>query len=431
LLSGISQEQIRELAKELGFTQRNSTKFDPMVFLAVVCLKSQLGSPSYNDLAAKIEANFGVSFSKQALWKRVNNSCVLFFQAILAMAIKNRFSQSEIDNISSENMYSRIVIQDSTIIKVPKKLFDIFSGVSNAHGSVCNVRIQGVYELISGRFIDFSIDSYSRNDQESAPELKICKSDLVLRDRGYMTYNEIERHTRSGADCIFRHKMKYVYLDPESGIPINLTSLLRKNKPLDIVVCLNNKQRTKVRLLAEPVSDQIANERRRKAKVEMRGHNPSKELLELMGYTIYITTIMDKEVNLIQIKKFYSLRWKIEIIFKIWKSYLNFDNVHNVSNNQLWVLFLARFIMIVLSTHFLYVPYSNMVMKHCHNRALSMMKFFKYINNDQKVIRYLAKGLGKNIIYNKNTLDNLVRYCAYDKRKRMNIIDLEKQLLLS
>jgi len=428
--SGISQEQVRVLAKEIGFTIRNTSKFDPAIFLAVVCLRSQIDSPSYNDLAAKIETSYGISMSKQALWKRVNDSCVLFFQAILAMVIKKRLTQGQIESFPKTNKYGRILIQDSTIVKVPKKLFDIFSGVANAYSTVCNVRIQGVYEMISGRFIDFSIEPYSKNDLSSAPELQICELDLVLRDRGYSSLSEIQRHAKSGADCIYRHKMKTIYLDPESGKSINLMKLLRKHKHLDMVVSLNNEERTKVRLLAEPVPIQTANERKRKAKNAIKGHNPGKELLELMEYTVFITTMLDQEISLEQIKKLYSLRWKIEIIFKIWKSHLNFDKVHNVSYNQLWVLFISRFIMIVLCVHNLFVPYSSII-KHLHNRSLSMMKFFKYIKDNQQMISKLLSELQDQFFGKKKVLEKLTRYCAYDKRKRVNMVDVGNQLLLS
>jgi len=46
-----------------------------------------------------------------------------------------------------------------------------------------------------------------------------------------------------------------------------------------------------VRLMAAPVDEETANLRRMKAKRETRGHNPSKALLELMDWTIFITTI--------------------------------------------------------------------------------------------------------------------------------------------
>jgi hypothetical protein len=425
----ISQVKITQWAKELGFVKRNSAKFDPVEFLAVLCLKSQVGSPSYNDLAANIEATYGISMSKQAIWKRVNDSCVLFLQAILAKMIKHKFSQQHTGRISKTNNYTRILVQDSTIIKIPKRLFEIFSGVSNGHSTTCNIRIQCVYELISGEFLDFSIDPYSKNDLLSAPGLQIGKHDLVLRDRGYSSFGEIERHVGCTADCIYRHKMKSIYLDPASGQPIDLMKLLRKNKRIDMVVCLNNKERTQVRLLAEPASDQIANKRRRKAKIEIKGHNPSKEMLELMGYTIFITTIMDTNVDLNQIIRMYSLRWKIEIIFKIWKSHLSFDKVHNISYNQLWVLLLARFIMILMYTHLMYMPCFHTVLKYC-GRHLSMMKFITYIINNQEKVTGLLSML-TNCQEKNNLLETIVRYTAYDKRKRINIIDLQVQAYLS
>jgi len=40
--------------------------------------------------------------------------------------------------------------------------------------------MQDAYELISKRYIDFSIDAYSKNDLLDAPELKIGKYDLVF-----------------------------------------------------------------------------------------------------------------------------------------------------------------------------------------------------------------------------------------------------------
>ena len=67
--------------------------------------------------------------------------------------------------------YKRVLVQDSTVIQLPARLFTTFSGVSNAHSNVCNARIQAVYDLVAAEFIDFSIDPYSKNDFKAAPEL--------------------------------------------------------------------------------------------------------------------------------------------------------------------------------------------------------------------------------------------------------------------
>lgn len=418
------------MARELGFTKRKTAKFDAPDFLAVFCLESQKGSPSYNDLAARIEAVYGISTSKQSLCKRINQACALFFQAVLAKAIKIRIEDEEITGNPDYGKYKRILIQDSTIIRLPLKLFDVFSGVSNSITAVCNARIQGVYDLFSGRFIEFSIDSYSKNDLLAAPELDISPGDLVLRDRGYLTIDELARHLKIGADCIYRHKSKNIYLDANSGEPINLLALLKKGKKVDLIVCLNNKERTKVRLLARSVKKEIADKRRMKAKKEMHGHNPSKEILALLGYTIFITTITDDQTDFGRILSIYRIRWKIEIIFKIWKSNMHFSKIHNVSYLQLIVLLTARLIMIVVITHQLYAFYQKKI-KLIFKKELSMMKFINYLIKNYEKIYDLMFGIIGNPNHCYQICLPLSRYCVYDTRKRLNIKALEKLAFLS
>ena len=429
-VKGLTNDELRLLAYESGFMKRNSKKIDAPDFLALMCLESQKGSPSYNDLASRLDTVYDISASKQAVCKRVNESCVLFFQAVLSKIIKSKISNVEIEALKASNGYIRVLIQDSTIIKLPLRLFNIFSGVGNAHTTVCNARIQGVYDLLSGRFISFSIDSYSKNDLSAAPELELQSGDLALRDRGYYTNGEIERHIDAGADCIYRHKFKLIYIDPISGDAIDLTARLEKEGKLDIEVCLNDANRTKVRLVAAPVSEEIANNRRMKAKKEMKGHNPSAKMLNQMSWTIFITTIPRIKADFKEVLSLYRLRWRIEIIFKIWKSHMQFAKVHNVSENQLRVLLTARLIMIVICTHKIYHPCYLIIRKN-YNRELSMMKFLNYLmKNPEKIIQLLfvlqSKSNKKMFIF-----DKLVRYCAYDKRKRLSLNQLQVNILLS
>jgi hypothetical protein len=426
----MSSHELRLLAYESGFMKRNSRKIDAPDFLALMCLESQKGSPSYNDLASRLNTMYNISASKQAVWKRVNEPCVLFFQAVLSRIIKSKISEAEIEAFKACNRYRRVIIQDSTIIKLPLRLFTIFSGVANAHTAVCNARIQGVYDLLSGCFISFSIDPYSKNDFSAAPELELHRGDLVLRDRGYYTKGEIKRHKDAGADCIYRHKHTSIYLDPISGDVIDLPEKLENEGKLDIDVCLNNDNRTRVRLIAVPVSEEVANNRRMKAKREMKRHKPSAELLHQMSWTIFITTIPQFQAGFQEVLTIYRLRWRIEIIFKIWKSHMQFAKVHNVSENQLRVLLTARLIMIVVCTHYIYHPCYLKIRKN-YNRELSMMKLFSYLmKNPEKLIELLSvlqcKSQTSVLIF-----EVLLRYCTYDKRKRLNSNQLLMKIFLS
>jgi hypothetical protein len=418
-VEGISSRELEKLAYSTGLIKRVARKIDVIDFLTLMCLESQKGSPSYNDLAARFETTYKQNPSKQAVSKKINPACILFFQSVLACVIKSKLPKSELELLKNGN-FNRILVQDSTILKLPRRLFKIFSGVSNGHAAVCNTRIQGVYNLLSGRFISFSIDTYTKNDFLAAPELELCKGDLTLRDRGYFTKGEVNRHIEVGADFIYRYKHKTIFYDPKTRKEINLSNLLKGKASLDMEVCMNEECNLKVRLIAVVVSADVASMRRRKAKKESNGHNPSAELLGLMAWTIFITTIPIEQADFHKIFMIYGLRWRIEIIFKSWKSHMQFAKLHNVSENQLRVILTARFIMIVIYMQNIYYPcFQRIYFKY--KRSLSLLKLLNYLmKNPEKMMEvlYINAITNETIV---NEIDkSLIRYCTYDGRLRLN-----------
>jgi len=113
-----------------------------------------------------------------------------------------------------------------------------------------------------------------------------------------------------------------------------------------------------------------------KAKKEMKGHAPSHELLQLISWTIFLTTIVDPALTFKEILPLYSLRWRIENIFKTWKSYFNFQKVHNVPEIQLRVLLQARLIMITLAYERLFLPLLAQLYR-TSGKVVSLIKFMR------------------------------------------------------
>lgn len=116
----------------------------------------------------------------------------------------------------------------------------------------------------------------------------------------------------------------------------------------------------------------------------------------------------------------YGLRWRIEIIFKSWKSNLGFGKIHNVSKIQLNVILMARFIMILICTQYIFTPCRIKIKKH-FKKDLSLLKVIHYlIRNPDKIIQIITELIedkpnpGINLIA-------LASYCSYEKRnKRFN-----------
>lgn len=115
----------------------------------------------------------------------------------------------------------------------------------------------------------------------------------------------------------------------------------------------------------------------------------------------------------------YGLRWRIEIIFKTWKSNMSFESIHQVSAIQLSIILLSRLIMIIILTQFIFSPCKSLI-KKIFKKNLSLLKVTRYLSrNPQKIIEIISELTHDNLNCS-NAITALARYCSYDKRKRSN-----------
>lgn len=390
----LNAEMIDELAWSTGWSKAQPRKISLAQLLLGLSLESVQGEASFNDLSSRLHLltqNSGPS--RQAVSKRINEPLLKVLEALLAKAIAAKTDGPSLACQSpSLERYRRILIQDSTVVRLPGWLFTKFSGVSNAHQSVCHARIQAVYDIKNMAFLSFEICPYSDNDLAAAPRLELQKNDLVLRDRGYLTAAEVARHGKAGASCIYQHKTGTTYLDEESGKPIDLLAELRRNGSFERTVLLNNEEKTRVRLLSAPVSQEVANHRRMKAKKEAHGHSPSTEVLALMDSTLFLTSATEA---------------------------MDFSSILTM-----------RLILITEGTNVLYRACHRHVKEH-HDRELSLQKFLKRLARSPELAEMIARAFNDVAEppqavreETRHTWDHLARYCCYDKRKRKNFFDL-------
>jgi len=418
---GLDEDLLIQKAVELGWQVRKPRKITSFDLLDAIYEKSHQTLTSYNNLASEIDSKNGEGPARQAVAKRMNKECQQLIEYLIEKAFEYKLTEASTKEPEGFfKHYNRVLVQDSTIIKLPAWLYEVFSGVSNGSSKVCNARIQATYDIKNMHFISFSIDSYSKNDLKAAPELELLPGDLVLRDRGYLTMGEIHRHIQAEADCIYRHKTGTTYLDPITGEEINLLELLQANDYIDQIVMLNNTERTEVRLLSAPVNEETANLRRMKAKKENKGHNPSQAVLALMDWTIFITNIPKERATFSMIFTIYGLRWRIEIIFKAWKSHMNFDNIHRVSQIQLMIILNTRLLRIMIFTNHLYRS-CYQIIRRLFKRQVSLLKFFNELKNNPERIAIILRCLAAPILDESNPVwESLKKYCCYEKRTRLN-----------
>jgi hypothetical protein len=184
---GISAHELELIAIVTGWQKRSPRKITPAALLSALCAQCYGGTASFNDIASCLDGASGRQPSRQSVAERFAQPCLRMVQTVLRLAINNRVTTSLQQDAPAQGLlkgYSRVLVQDSTIIELPGWLFDTFSGVANGTHQVCNARIQATYDLKNMCFEAFSIDAYSKNDLRAAPELELRPGDLVLRDRG-------------------------------------------------------------------------------------------------------------------------------------------------------------------------------------------------------------------------------------------------------
>ena len=111
--------------------------------------------------------------AKQSLWERIHQGTVDFLQRVLAIVLGQQILPDTFSSVPKAlRAFTRVLVQDSTTIKLSEKLAAVFPGSSNQFG-VKNgqLKIQAIYNLLTQRFISFGLSGFTRNDQAAAGDV--------------------------------------------------------------------------------------------------------------------------------------------------------------------------------------------------------------------------------------------------------------------
>ena len=120
------------------------------------------------------------------------------------------------------------------------------------------------------------------------------------------------------------------------------------------------------------------------------GNTPSKRLLKLQRYVVFVSNIEREMVAKEQIGTLYRLRWQVELVFKRWKSFMHIHVISSTSkksedipnkkggkiSNRILCFIYAKLISILLLTSIETIAHL-LALQEC--RELSSDKFVKWI----------------------------------------------------
>ena len=173
-----------------------------------------------------------------------------------------------------------------------------------------------------------------------------------------------------------------------------------------------------VRLVALPLTEKLANKRRRKAKNNRdKRLNHDTDYLFLLGWTIYITNVPSSIWNSQEAAEAYSFRWRIvpQLRDKNWKSNLKISEAPDTSEHMVKIFILIHLFMITLFHSFFWsnIHQKNLMSENTH---ISILRVTRFIFRNLWII--LSQLENENVEF----LYDLIEYhCKYEKRnKRKN-----------
>lgn len=413
----IQELNLEQMARESGFQRREARKIRVKdLLMAFFLMVSSKDTNSFESWAIKLAFLTKQRVSKQAVWLKMTPELIKFLERLLSEILSRSVGVGS-GKETKMNLFSQfndVIVEDSMNQSLKKVLLKDYPGNVNQQGEAAILKIDAVYSLKTGVFKHFKLTNYRDNDITRSMEiLEYAKpGDLVIRDLGYFLLDTFKEMNKRGIYLISRlHTQRKIY-DVKTGEKIDLIDMMKNRDFIDKTVLVERKKKMPMRLIVVRLDPKRVNERRRKARLIRRKR--TEEYISLLEFAIYLTNVPEERLSVTQLVRLYALRWRIEIIFKTWKSYLKIGEVVQFSNK----IRVDSYILIMLIYIVLFIVNFHNCLEQYSDR-ISIMKLSKYlISNFGTILMSFRRAAMQSII-----IEQILYYCCYDKRNRNNYND--------
>jgi hypothetical protein len=379
------------IAHKTKFVQRKSKMTGAVFLQSVVFGFEEQPGACLTDLIETSE-DLGVAISKQGLQGRIKDA-VPFLQEMFEQGLQLFRHELPLD-MAVLKQFVRIFLTDSTVVALPEALRDELAGCGGS-GSEAAVKIQLTFELLYGAMEAVDFEAGRSPDQVYEGHLRrIQPGALYLSDLGYFVVKRFQQIDQQRAYFLSRLDLQTALFDAQTGERIDLLAWLREQTQtcLETEWLVGVQEKLRCRVIVVKLPQEVADRRRQTAQENARrkGRTLSPRHLELLGWNIYITNVPAAMLTLQQVLMMYSVRWQIELIFKVWKSQCALDRVAGRHRERILTELYAKLIGVVV-THFLIAPFRSV------ERELSAVK-----------VQHLVRRYALRVAQSLGTLEQLV-----------------------
>ena len=270
--------------------------------------------------------------------------------SVVGLALKQRWSK---EALIACDVFGRVIIEDSSQVKLPKVNHLDFPGHGNDGGETAGCKFDLAFDLLTGEPVANTLHLATEQDREIGKNQVdlICENDLYLRDMGYFSRDEFSRIETAEACWLSRIPIN-VMIDDLSGKKLETILKNTTGDRIELTVLLGESGH-QARLIAQRATPEVTSKRRRerRAKAHQLGKEPSKDMLIRDAWYILATNVDSERMTAENLFKLYSIRWQIEITFRAWKQSGKLVSALARKSNQvhLQALMLASMLLLIMT----------------------------------------------------------------------------------
>ena len=285
-----------------------------------------LGAPAATlDQLCQMAAVCGVRITPQGLAQRCTRATASMLHQVLTAAVEHVLSTDPVA-IPLLQRFCGVYLQDCTTITLPPALADCWSGCGDgtADGRTAVLKAGVRFDLAGGTLHGPVLAAGRTHDRTVVAALpSLPPGSLRLADLGFFSLTDLAAQDTAGCFWLTRVQMGTALFDA-SGRRWELADLVEEvvTGLTDLAVTVGVTHRLACRLLAVPVPDTVANQRRRRMHEEAhrRGVMVTADRLRLAAFTVFLTNVPADRLLPQEALVLARARWQIEILFKCWKS---------------------------------------------------------------------------------------------------------------
>ena len=353
-------QRLEQQALASRLVERSTSRLNGQAFLMLNVFAQGSGKEtSLEDQCNYLQQVFGINMKKQSLDERFNTYAVRFMRSCFIEALTAGLLDVDINKV--KGVFKRVLLTDATSFQLPACLATYYQS-NGGDTSGASIKIHQSYDLLNGQIVDIQLFSGCENDNSyrtsAISSMLPQANDLYLADLGYFDLAAFRQIDQAGAYYLsrFRTRTSLYRKADKKAKEIEIANLLPQQvgQVCSHQVYAGKKHRLKTYLLIERVPHQVATQRLENLIVNAK-RNPkwqvSEERKQLCGYNLYLTNAPETVLPVQQCRAIYQLRWQIEILFKIWKSIYNIDQVKKMSIFRFECYLFGSLIALLLSQH--------------------------------------------------------------------------------